>query len=160
MKLNLPDWHTPEQLLAILHGLPENRRNRALYLLSDQYGGENSPSAEQAALRRLLADPELRGLESIKYWLQNALYGGGGAFWLAWWPAIVPALDSLHHESCRVYGEYGGMFASTEQAAEVVAQLLALGSGNAREIAECCLHWHEELCRLHPDWVAQVKEAT
>lgn len=157
MKPNLPDWQTPEQLLSILLGLPEQRRNRSLYLLVWQYGGEDAAVAELGALRRLLAEPALCGLENVKLWLQQVLYGDP-ALWPVLWPDVAAVLDKLHPESCRVYGEFGGMFAPLEQAERIVGQLLALGSVRACEMADCCLAWHEGLQRRRPEWSAQQRE--
>ncbi|MGF6148065.1 Uncharacterised protein [Kingella potus] len=62
MALNLPEWHAPEECLAILAALPEKRRNRALYLLPDLYAGEDCRAAHEAVLRLLLHTHEMRGL--------------------------------------------------------------------------------------------------
>ena len=150
---SLPDWHTPQECLDILSALPENRRNRALYLLPDLYAGEDFQTAHAAVLRLLLRSPQLRGLENVKCWLYEVL--SGGADWTAWQTEILAASDGLHPETCRTFGDWVGMHDDTavEETKALVHALFALPpSPQAVEILFGCLYWHETLCRRHPEW--------
>ena len=49
-KLHLPHWHRPEDLSPILLGLPENRRNRAPYLLAQQFDYDRTPHQPAAPI--------------------------------------------------------------------------------------------------------------
>ena len=134
---------------ALLLALPENRRNRALYLLTALSGGADCQAALSAALRLLLAEPQLRSLKNISHWLHETLLSSNtpAADWAAWLPQLLPALDTLHGETLRVFGEFGGMHADAQTAQGVVVALFAHGTPAALDAARCCLDWQEELRR-------------
>ena len=152
--LALPQWHDPAEVPALLLALPENRRNRALYLLTALYGGADCQAALSAALRLLLAVPELGSLKNISHWLHETLLAGStpAADWAAWLPQLLPVLDTLHGETLRVFGEFGGMHADAQTAQSVVTALFARGTPAALDAARCCLDWQEDLRHRCPDW--------
>ena len=47
-QLQLPAWHSPEHVRQILLALPENKRNRALYQLLDQFDYDYHHSEQPA----------------------------------------------------------------------------------------------------------------
>ncbi len=147
--LALPQWHDPAEVPALLLALPENRRNRALYLLTGLYGGADFQAALSAALRLLLAEPQLRSLKNISHWLHETLLSSNtpAADWAAWLPQLLPVIDTLHGETLRVFGEFGGMHADAQTAQSVVVALFACGTPAALDAARCCLDWQEELRR-------------
>ncbi|OAM26431.1 hypothetical protein A7P95_09635 [Eikenella longinqua] len=157
-QLPLPQWHTPEQVRDILLALPEKKRNRALYELVWLFDHHNpqgtlATEAQLAALRLLWHDPRFQGLENIKWWLHDVLLlDDDNGSWLALQPEIEALLDVLHPETCRTYGDHGGMRHSAETLEPFVARMFARNTPAARGIARDCLYWSEALCRLRPDW--------
>ena len=157
-KLSLPQWHTPEQVRDILLGLPETKRNRALYELIWQFDHYNpqgvlESEAQLATLRLLWHDPRFQGLENIKLWLKEVLYlDEYNGSWLALQPEIETLLDALHPETCGEYGEHGGIRHSAATLEPFVARMIARNTENARYTARCCLYWNEALRRQRPDF--------
>ena len=162
-KLSLPHWHTPEQVRDILLELPETKRNRALYELVWLFDHDNPQDipenkAQLDTLRLLWHDPRFQGLENIKYWLEEVLNSGDdNDSWLALQPEIETLLDVLHPETCRTYGDHGGMRYSAAMLEPFVARMIARDTEAARGIARDCLYWNEALCRQRPDWDEWLK---
>ena len=153
---NLPQWRSPEHLRQILLSQPENKHNRALYTLSTQFDYDHTatPSAAAirlAALRQLWHDPRFQALENIKEWLFIVLCDSP-AHWLALQGDILQLADALHPETCRTYGDFGGMHQSAQTLQPFVAKLFAHGSPAALGMARDCLYWNEDLRRQRPDW--------
>ncbi|AZR60567.1 hypothetical protein [Eikenella corrodens] len=162
-KLSFPHWHTPEQVRGILLGLPETKRNRALYELvwlfdHDNPQGIPESKAQLATLRLLWHEPRFQGLENIKYWLEEMLNSGDDkGSWLVLQPEIETLLDVLHPETCGEYGEHGGMRHSAGTLEPFVARMIARNTENARYTARCCLYWNEALRRQRPDFDEWLK---
>lgn len=129
---HFPYWRHPDELLAILDALPEAKLNRALHELLWQYNGENSSAMQQQALCRLLAHPRYRGCKNLYEWVEDALLGN--MTWAELLPHIEAQLGHLHTESCRAFGDQGGMHADTDTLDIAVARLFAHGSENAHDI--------------------------
>ena len=153
---NLPQWRSPEHLRQILLSQPENKHNRALYTLSTQFDYDHTaaPSAAAihlAALHQLWHDPRFQALENIKEWLFIVLCDSP-AHWLALQGDILQLADALHPETCRTYGDFGGMHQSAQTLQPFVAKLFAHGSSATLGMARDCLYWNEDLRRQRPDW--------
>ena len=158
----LPHWHSPEHVRQILLALPEKKRNRALYQLIDQfdYNYHHEPCAtpvQLATLRLLWHDPRFQGLENVKHWLYDALCANP-TNWLALQTEILQLMDTLHPETCRTYGDFGGMNQSAQTLQPFVAQLFARRTPAALSITRDCLYWNAELCQQRPDWQQWLNE--
>ena len=152
----LPHWHSPEHVRQILLALPEKKRNRALYQLIDQfdYNYHHEPCAtpvQLATLRLLWHDPRFQTLENLKHWLYNVLCSDP-AHWLTLQTDILQLMDTLHPETCRTYGDFGGMHQPADILQAFVAQLFARATPAALGMAGDCLYWNAELRQLRPDW--------
>ncbi len=115
-QLNLPYWQTAQQVQDILLDLPENQRNRALYellWLFDFDSLDAETDSQLAVLRLLWHDPRFQHLENIKHWLEEVLNSHDNA-WFELQPEIEMLLDVLHPETCRTYGDHGGMTQDAE----------------------------------------------
>ena len=154
---NLPQWRSPEHLRQILLSQPENKHNRALYQLVFQFdhdyhhGKQPEIPMQLAALRLLWQDPRFQALENIKHWLHEVLIGDTEN-WLALQTEILQLADALHPETCRTYGDFGGMHQSAQTLQPFVAKLFAHGSPATLGMARDCLYWNENLRRQRPDW--------
>ena len=157
----LPQWRSPEHLRQILLDVPEKKRNRALYTLSTQFdydhAAEPSAAIHLAALRQLWHDPRFQALENIKEWLFIVLCDSP-AHWLALQDDILQLADALHPETCRTYGNFGGMHQNAQTLQPFVAQLFARRTPAALSIARDCLYWNAELCQQRPDWQQWLNE--
>ncbi len=160
----LPLWQTPEQVCDILLALPEKQRNRALYELVSLFDHENpqgrtEAESQLATLRLLWHDPRFQSLENIKDWLRDVLaLDEINGSWLALQGDIETLMEMLHPETCRTYGEYGGMFKSAQTLESFVARMFERDTEASRNMAWDCLYWNKELCRLRPDWDEWLKE--
>lgn len=160
----LPLWQTPEQVCDILLALPEKQRNRALYELVSLFDHENpqgrtEAESQLATLRLLWHDPRFQSLENIKHWLRDVLaLDEVNGSWLALQGEIETLMETLHPETCRTYGEYGGMFKSAQTLEPFVARMFERDTESSRSMAWDCLYWNKELCRLRPDWDEWLKE--
>ena len=162
-KLNLPQWHTPEQVRDILLALPATQHNRAIYELvwlfdHDNPHGIPESKAQLATLRLLWHDPRFQRLENIKLWLKEVLNSGDdNGTWLDLQPEIEILIDVLHPETCGEYGEHGGMRHSAARLEPFVARMIARNTENTRYTARCCLYWSEALLRQRPDFDEWLK---
>lgn len=160
----LPLWQTPEQVCDILLALPEKQRNRALYELVSLFDHENpqgrtEAESQLATLRLLWHDPRFQSLENIKDWLRDVLaLDEVNGSWLALQGDIETLMEMLHPETCRTYGEYGGMFKSAQTLEPFVARMLERDTEASHSMAWDCLYWNKELCRLRPEWDKWLKE--
>ncbi|MDO4777697.1 MAG: hypothetical protein Q4A06_09670 [Cardiobacteriaceae bacterium] len=145
-----PNWRHPDELLAILDALPDTKLNRALYELLWQYDGENANATQQQTLFILLAHPRYRGCKNLHRWIDDALLGG--MVWAELLPHIEAQLGFLHAESCRAFGDHGGMHADTDTLEAIVTRLFAHDSDNAHDIIWSILYWHQALRERHPEW--------
>ena len=158
----LPHWHSPEHVRQILLALPEKKRNRALYQLIDQfdYNYHHEPCAtpvQLATLRLLWHDPRFQTLENLKHWLYNVLCSDP-AHWLTLQTDILQLIDTLHPETCRTYGDFGGMHQPADILQAFVAQLFARATPAALGMAWDCLYWNAELRQLRPDWAQWLND--
>ena len=160
----LPLWQTPEQVCDILLALPEKQRNRALYELVFLFDHENpqgrtEAESQLAALRLLWHDPRFQALENIRHWLRDVLgLDELNGSWFALQDDIETLMEMLHPETCRTYGEYGGMFKSAQTLEPFVARMFDRNTEASRSMAWDCLYWNKELRRLRPDWDEWLKE--
>ena len=83
--------------------------------------------------------------------------GDDNGSWLALQPEIETLLDVLHPETCRTYGDHGGMRHSAAMLEPFVARMIARDTEAARGIARDCLYWNEALRRQRPDWDEWLK---
>ena len=117
------------------------------------------PKVSLPPLRLLWHDPRFQGLENIKHWLRDVLaLDEVNGSWLALQGEIETLMETLHPETCRTYGEYGGMFKSAQTLEPFVARMLERDTEASRSMAWDCLYWNKELCRLRPDWDEWLKE--
>ena len=153
-QLNLPYWQTAQQVQDILLDLPENQRNRALYellWLFDFDSLDAETDSQLAVLRLLWHDPRFQHLENIKHWLEEVLNSHDNA-WLELQSEIEMLLDVLHPETCRTYGDHGGMTQDAEILEPFVAKMLTQNTAQSLGMAWDCLYWNKPLCQLHPEW--------
>lgn len=142
----LPLWQTPEQVCDILLALPEKQRNRALYELVSLFDHENpqgrtEAESQLATLRLLWHDPRFQSLENIKDWLRDVLaLDEVNGSWLALQGDIETLMEMLHPETCRTYGEYGGMFKSAQTLEPFVARMLERDTEASHSMAWDCLY--------------------
>ncbi|MDO4642693.1 MAG: hypothetical protein Q4A74_02510 [Cardiobacteriaceae bacterium] len=147
---DLAYWQTPDECLAILATQPETACERALYELLRRYSGEDNEAATRAVLQKLLLHPRYQGRKNLSCWLEDVLLGNYA------WPTLLAqseaVLETLHSESCRVLGEYGGMHLDEDTLEPVVNRLFARATPQAYDIIWSILYWHEGLLARRPDW--------
>ena len=119
----------------------------------------DAKSASQTKYKQPLSYPHFQALENIKEWLAETLYSDA-AHWIALQNDILQLADALHPETCRTYGDFGGMNHSAQTLQPFVEKLFARPTPAALGIARDCLYWNDELCRLRPDWQQWLNQQT
>lgn len=153
---SFPYWQDSAELIAYLDTLPDRTLNRALYELLWQCDSDHNDAHLRHALFALLAHPRYRSCPNLHHWITDLLHGG--LPWRELLPHIRAQLGHLHHDSCRAFGDHGGMFVPPAELAPVVEQLFAHGSDNASDILWSCLYWSEDLRAAHPDWAHWLQQ--
>ncbi len=84
----------------------------------------DAKSASQTKYKQPLSYPHFQALENIKEWLAETLYSDA-AHWIALQNDILQLADALHPETCRTYGDFGGMNHSAQTLQPFVEKLFA-----------------------------------